>query len=76
MSSTILRKVCNLSKNVSSRSKSIKVDSHLRGWDNRVGVHYSVRVLLSNLGNEEGSHARASATTKGVCELESLQTVA
>jgi hypothetical protein len=41
-----------------------------------IGVHDAVRVLLSDLGDEEGAHSRAGASTKGVCKLEALQTVA
>ena len=49
---------------------------HLGGGDHAVGVHDPVRVLLSDLGDEEGSHAGASASSQGVGQLESLQTVA
>jgi len=34
------------------------------------GVHYTIRVLLANLADEQGAHARASAATQGVSELE------
>jgi len=37
---------------------------HLGGWDNGIGVHDPIWVLLTDLGDEESSHARASATTK------------
>ena len=49
---------------------------HLGGRDDGVGVHDPVGVLLADLGDEEGSHARASATTKRVSELEALETIA
>jgi hypothetical protein len=48
---------------------------HLWGGDDRVGVHDPIRVFFSDLGDEEGSHARASATSEGVGELESLEAV-
>ena len=49
--------------------------NHLGGWHNREGVHDSVRVLLTDLGDEEGSHSRSGTTTKGVCQLEPLETI-
>merc|ERR1712170_168563 len=48
---------------------------HLGGWYHRESVHDSVRVLLTDLADEEGAHARASATTQGVGQLEALKTV-
>ena len=48
-----------------------KSPAYLGGGDNGEGVHDSVGVLLTDLADEEGSHARASATAKGVCQLES-----
>eukprot|EP00955_Chlamydomonas_euryale_P057706 356874-Chlamydomonas_euryale.AAC.1 len=48
---------------------------HLGGGHNRVGAHDTVRVLLTDLGDQEGAHAGASATTHGVAELEALQAV-
>lgn len=50
--------------------------THLRGRDDGECVHDSVWELLTNLGYKEGTHAGASATTKGVCQLEALQTIA
>ena len=43
---------------------------------NGEGVHDSVGVLLTDLGDEEGAHAGASATAQGVGQLEALQAVA
>ena len=43
----------------------------LGGGDDGEGVHDSVGVLLTDFGDEEGAHSRASSTTKGVGELES-----
>ena len=52
-------------------------DSAYFGWRyDREGVHDSVGVLLSDLGDEEGAHAGASATAQGVGQLEALQAVA
>jgi len=42
----------------------------------REGVHDAVRVLFTDLADEQRAHARASATTQWVCQLEALQTVA
>ena len=43
--------------------------------DNGECVHDSVRVLLTDLADEQGTHARAGTTTQWVCKLESLQTI-
>ena len=48
---------------------------HLRGWHYAEGVHDSVGILFANLGDEQRTHTGASATTKGVSELEALETV-
>ena len=45
----------------------------LGGGDDREGVHDSVGVLFSDLGDEESSHTGASTTTERVGELESLK---
>ena len=49
---------------------------HLGRWYNRVGVHDPVWVLLTDLGDEQSTHSRSSATTQRVGQLESLQAVA
>jgi len=49
---------------------------HLRGGDNGVGRHDTIGVLLSHLGDKEGSHTGSGTTTHGVGELESLEAVA
>jgi hypothetical protein len=48
----------------------------LGGGDHREGLHDSVGVLLTDLGDQEGSHTRAGSTTQGVGDLEALQAVA
>jgi hypothetical protein len=48
---------------------------HLGGRDDRVGRHDSVGVLLTDLGDQKGSHSRSSTTTHGVGHLESLKAV-
>jgi hypothetical protein len=48
----------------------------LGGRNNREGAHHSVGVFFSDLGDEEGSHTRASSTTKRVGNLETLEAVA
>ena len=48
----------------------------LWGWENGESLHDSVWVLFSDLGDQEGSHARTRSTTEGVADLESLETVA
>lgn len=52
---------------------SCTVSAHLGGWQNRVGGHHPIRVLLPNLGDEQGTHARSGTTTKGVGDLEALK---
>ena len=49
---------------------------HLGGWHDGEGGHDSVWVLLSDLGDEEGSHTGSSTTTEGVGDLEALEAVA
>jgi hypothetical protein len=49
---------------------------HLGGWHDGEGGHDSVWVLLSDLGDEEGSHAGSGTTSKGVGDLEALEAIA
>jgi len=49
---------------------------HLGGRHDGEGDHLSIGVLLSDLGDEEGSHTGSSTTTEGVGNLESLEAVA
>merc|ERR1719223_1742962 len=48
----------------------------LGGGHDGEGSHDSVGVLFTDLGDEEGSHTRASTTTEGVGDLEALEAVA
>ena len=48
---------------------------HLGRGHDGVGVHDPVGILLPDLGDEECSHTRSSATSQAVGELESLQAV-
>jgi len=48
----------------------------LGGWHDGEGGHDSVWVLLTDLGDEEGSHAGAGTTTERVGDLEALKAVA
>merc|ERR1719271_1489252 len=50
--------------------------AHLRARHNRVGRHDAVRVLLTNLRNEEGSHASTCAAAERMSHLEPLEAVA
>ena len=52
------------------------IDSYLWRRVNRKGTKDSVRILILDLGDEQGAHAGAGATTKGVSELEALKTFA
>jgi hypothetical protein len=47
----------------------------LGGGDDGEGAHHAVGVLLADLGDKEGSHSRSSASSEGVGDLESLETV-
>ena len=42
----------------------------LWGWEDGEGEHHAVRVFFTDFGDEEGAHAGASATTKGMTYLE------
>jgi hypothetical protein len=68
-----------LDKLVNGKSGVVGLDDgigHLGGGNDGVGGHHTVRVLLTNLGDKEGAHTRASSTTHGVGELETLEAVA
>ena len=47
----------------------------LGGWHDGESAHLSVWVFLTDLGDEEGSHAGSSATTERVGDLEALEAV-
>merc|ERR1711988_1646622 len=49
---------------------------HLGGRHDGESDHLSVGVLLTDLGNEEGAHARAGTATEGVGDLEALKAIA
>lgn len=40
-------------------------------WENGESKHHAIRVLLSDLGYEEGSHARASSSSQRMADLKS-----
>ena len=69
---SVLHKLVHREGGIVGLNNSIR---HLGGWNNRVGVHDPVGVLLSDLWDEESSHARSSATSKRVSELKSLKTI-
>merc|ERR1711937_139465 len=49
---------------------------HLGGWHDGEGKHHTVWVLLTDLGDEKGSHTGTGASSKGVAELEALEAIA
>jgi hypothetical protein len=49
---------------------------HLGGGEDGEGLHDSVGVFFSDLGDEEGTHSRTSTTTERVGDLETLEAVA
>jgi len=46
---------------------------HLRRRDDGVRAHDTIRVFLTDLGDEERSHTTSGTTTEGVDKLESLE---
>merc|ERR1719421_2444382 len=48
---------------------------HLGGGHDGEGAHDAVGVLLTDLGDQQGAHTRASTTTKRVAELEALEAI-
>ena len=48
---------------------------HLGRWHDGEGGHDPVWVLLSDLGDEEGSHTGTGTTTEGMGDLETLKAV-
>mmetsp|Transcript_11881 Transcript_11881/g.30750 ORF Transcript_11881/g.30750 Transcript_11881/m.30750 type:complete len:467 (-) Transcript_11881:15-1415(-) len=49
---------------------------HLGRREDREGAHHAVGVLLTDLGDEQGAHARAGAATERVGHVEALEAVA
>jgi hypothetical protein len=49
---------------------------HLGGRNDREGGHHAIRILLTDLGDQKGSHSGSSSTTEGVGHLEALEAVA
>ena len=43
---------------------------NLGGWDDGVGGHHPVRVLLADLRDQQDPHSGTSTTAKGVGDLE------
>ncbi len=50
-------------------------ETYLWGRDDGEGTHHPVGVLLSDLGDEEGTHACTGTTAEGVSNLETLEAV-
>merc|ERR1719269_236726 len=50
--------------------------THLRRGHDRVSRHHAVRVLLTNLRDQQSAHTSSRAATKGVGHLEALEAVA
>jgi hypothetical protein len=45
-------------------------------WEDGESLHDSVRIFLSDLGDQESTHTRTGTTTEGVGDLETLETIA
>ena len=68
-----------LDKLVDREGGVVGLDNSIRdlgGGDNREGAHHAVGVLLADLGDQESSHSRASASSERMGQLESLEAVA
>merc|ERR1712232_863921 len=48
---------------------------HFGTGDDGERLHDTVRVLLADLGDEQGAHATPGAATEGMAHLEALETV-
>jgi len=48
---------------------------HLWRWEDGEGLHDSVWIFLSDLGDKEGTHTGTSTTTEGVGDLETLEAI-
>ena len=64
-----------LDKNCSVVMRNLFLKRYLWWGDNGKCVHDSVGVLLTDLADEQGTHARAGTTTQWVCKLESLKAI-
>jgi len=49
---------------------------HLGGREDGEGLHDTVGILLTNLGDKEGTHTGTGTTTEGVGDLEALEAIA
>jgi hypothetical protein len=68
-----------LNQLVNGESSVVRLDNgvrHLGRGDDREGGHHAVRELLTDLGDQEGTHTGTGTTTQGVGDLETLQAVA
>merc|ERR1719234_2921490 len=70
---SILHKLMNRKGSIVGLDNSVR---NLRAGHHGVGVHDPVGEFFSYLGDQKCSHARASAATKRMCELETLKTIA
>jgi len=46
------------------------------GWEDGEGLHNSVGIFLSDLGDQKGTHTGSGTTTEGVGDLETLEAIA
>ena len=49
---------------------------YFRGRDDGKGLHNSVRIFFSDLGDQKGTHTRSCTTSERVSDLETLEAVA
>jgi hypothetical protein len=68
-----------LNELVNGESSVVGLDNGVRnlgGGDNGEGGHHTVGELLTDLGDQEGTHTGTGTTTQGVGDLETLEAVA
>jgi hypothetical protein len=57
------------------KAEAVARRTHLGGGDDGESAHHAVRELLTDLGDEEGTHTGTGTTTERVGDLETLEAV-
>jgi hypothetical protein len=57
------------------QAKAVARRTHLGGGDDGESAHHAVRELLTDLGDQEGTHTGTGTTTERVGDLETLEAV-
>jgi hypothetical protein len=67
-----------LNKLMNGKGTVIRLNNGIRylgGWDDGKGSHHTIRVFLTDLGDQKCTHTSTGTTTHGVGKLETLKTV-